>query len=191
MMHKKESANASIDLNQRDLEFAKEVRRRSGVNFNACLQCNACAGGCQFSEIMDYMPNRIVRLVQLGLKKEALTCSSIWICVSCNTCSIQCPMGIDISAVTDAVCQIAIDEKADVGEPEILKFHEEVLKTIKRYGRTHKLEIMLRYKLYTRDWFRDMGVGLKMMAKHKLDIFPSRVNKMVDIKNIFSQKKAV
>jgi hypothetical protein len=43
-------------------------------------------------------------------------------------------MGIDISAITDALCQIAIDEKADVGEPEIFKFHEEVLKIIKRYN---------------------------------------------------------
>lgn len=191
MVHKKESTKAIIDLNQRDLKFEKEVKRRSGVNFNACLHCHTCAGGCQFSQIMDYMPNRIIRLVQLGLKQEALTCSSIWICVSCNTCSVQCPMGIDISAVTDAICQIAVDEKADVGEPEILKFHEEVLKTIKRYGRTHKLEIMLRYKFYTHDWFRDLGVGLKMLAKHKLDILPSRVNQMIDIKNIFSQKKAV
>lgn len=191
MMHKEKSTNSIINLNQRDLKFAKAVKRRSGVDFNACLHCQACSGGCQFSQIMDYMPNRIIRLVQLGLKQEALTCSSIWICVSCNTCSIQCPMGIDISSVTDAICQIAIDEKADVGEPEILKFHEEVLKTIKRYGRTHKLEIMLRYKFYTNDWFRDMGVGIKMLAKHKLDILPSRVNHMRDIKNIFSQKKAV
>ncbi|MBW2490126.1 MAG: 4Fe-4S dicluster domain-containing protein [Deltaproteobacteria bacterium] len=191
MMHRKNLTNDIIDLNKRDLKFTREVKRRSGVNFNACLHCNTCAGGCQFSQIMDYMPNRIIRLVQLGLKKEALTCSSIWICVSCNTCSIQCPMGIDISSVTDAICQIAIDEKAEVGEPEILKFHEGVLKTIQRYGRTHKLEIMLRYKFYTHDWFRDMGVGLKMLAKNKLDILPSRINQIVDIKNIFSQKKAV
>ncbi len=100
-------------------------------------------------------------------------------------------MGIDISAVTDAVCQIAMEEKADVGEPEILKFHEEVLNTIKRYGRTHKLEIMLRYKLYTRDWFRDIGLGLKMLNKRKLDILPSRVNHMTDIKNIFLKRKRV
>ena len=37
MMHKKNSTNAIIDLNQRDLKFAKEVKRRSDVDFNACL----------------------------------------------------------------------------------------------------------------------------------------------------------
>jgi heterodisulfide reductase subunit C len=191
MTHKKNSTNAITDLNQRDLKFAKEVKRRASMDFNTCLHCLSCVGGCHFSQIMDYMPNSIVRLVQLGQKQEVLTCSSIWICVSCNTCSIQCPMGIDISAITDALCQIAIDEKVDVGEPEILKFHEDVLKTIKRYGRTHKLEIMLRHKLYTHDWFRDMGVGIKMLTKQKLDILPSRVNHMMEIKKIFAQKKAV
>jgi heterodisulfide reductase subunit C len=190
-MSKNESANAITDLSQRDLTFAKEVKRRSSIDFNTCLHCQSCAGGCHFSKYMDYMPNSIIRLAQLGFKQEALTCSSIWICVSCNTCSIQCPMGIDISAVTDAICQIAIDEKVDVGEPDILKFHQNVLKTIKRYGRTHKLEIILRYKLYKHDWFSDMGVGLKMLTKQKLDILPSRVKQMPYIKNIFAQKKAI
>lgn len=191
MMIKNESANAITDLSQRDLTFAKEVKRRSRINFNTCLHCLSCAGGCHFSQYMDYMPNSIIRLAQLGFKQETLTCSSIWICVSCNTCSIQCPMGIDISAITDALCQIAIDEKVDVGEPDILKFHQEVLKTIKRYGRTHKLEIILRYKLYKHDWFSDMGVGLKMVTKQKLDILPSRVKQLPYIKNIFAQKKAM
>ncbi len=190
MLPGKKSTDAITDLNKRDFTFSKEVKHRSSIDFNTCLHCQTCAGGCHFSEFMDFMPNRIIRLVQLGLKQEALACSSIWICVSCNTCSIQCPMGIDIAPITDAICQIALDEKADVGEPDILKFHEDVLKTIKRYGRTHKLEIMIRYKLYKHDWFRDMGVGLKMMAKQKLDILPSRVKQMPYIKNIFTQKKA-
>ncbi|MGB5991137.1 MAG: hypothetical protein WBG61_02315, partial [Desulfobacterales bacterium] len=68
MTHKRKSTNTIIDSNQRDLKFAKAVKRRSGVDFNACLHCHTCAGGCQFSQIMDYMPNRIIRLVQLGLK---------------------------------------------------------------------------------------------------------------------------
>jgi len=44
-----------------------------------------------------------------------------------------------------------------------------VLGSIERYGRTHKLEIMLRYKLKTRDLISDWTVGMKMLAKRKLD----------------------
>jgi len=76
-----------------------------------------------------------------------------------------------------------------VAEPDILKFHREVLNTIHRYGRTHKLEIMLRYKLHKRDWFSDMGVGMKMLTKRKLELLPSRVKHMKDIKDFFKQRK--
>ncbi len=171
-------------------DFAKEVKQRAGTDFNACYHCLSCGGGCPFSEAMDYLPNQIIRLVQLGRKKEVLESSSIWICVGCNNCSVQCPNSVDISAVTHALCQMAVEEKVTVAEPDILKFHQEVLNTVHRYGRTHKLEIMLRYKFYKKDWFSDMGVGMKMLARRKLELLPSRVTQMKDVKFAFNQKQA-
>ena len=171
--------------------FAKRVQRRSGVDFNLCYHCLSCACGCPFSDFMDVHPNKIIRLVQMGLKQEALQCSSIWICVGCNTCSVQCPNGIDISSITHTLCQMAVEENAAVAEPDILAFHREVLNTIQRYGRTHKLEIMMRYKLHKRDWFSDMGVGLKMFAKRKLELLPSRVKKVVEIKDFFKHNGGI
>lgn len=170
-------------------DFAKEVKERSGVDLNLCNHCQSCACGCPFSESMDFLPNRVIRLVQLGLKEEVLQCSSIWICVGCNTCSVQCPNGIDISAITHTLCQIAIEAKETVAEPDILMFHREVLSTIQRYGRTHKLEIMLRYKMNKRDWFSDLGVGIKMFTKRKLELMPTRVQHIDDIKGFFKHRK--
>jgi heterodisulfide reductase subunit C len=180
----------SIDISNRDNGFISEVMRRSGVNMNLCWHCQSCAGGCPFVNAMDYPPNRVIRLVQLGLKKEALQCSGIWICVGCNTCSIQCPNAIDIPAVNDALREMAIEEGVTVAEPDILNFHQEVLNSIERYGRTHKFEIMLRYKLRRRDWFSDMAVGLKMFAKRKLELLPSRSRDMQTIKGLFDHEQA-
>ncbi len=177
----------TIRLNDLDLKFSKDVKRRSGTDFNTCLQCRSCSGGCPFSEYMDYMPNGVMRLVQLGLKNEALTCNTIWICVGCHTCSIQCPMAIDIAAVMDALREKALAERVDVQEPDILNFHREVLNSIERYGRTHKIEIMMRYKLKTRDLISDWAVGMKMLAKRKLDLTPSRVERIGDVKKIFQE----
>jgi len=64
---------------------------------------------------------------------------------------------------------------------------QSMLKSIERYGRTHKLEIMLRYKLQKRDWFSDLDVGLKMLAKRKLDLTPSRVRQVNQVKGLFNQ----
>jgi heterodisulfide reductase subunit C len=177
----------TIRLKDFDLKFSKEVKRLAGTDFYTCLQCRSCSGGCPFSEYMDYMPNGVMRLVQLGLKAEALTCNTIWICVSCHTCTIQCPMAIDIPGVMDALREQAVAEHVDILEPDILNFHREVLGSIERYGRTHKLEIMLRYKLKTRDLISDWTVGMKMLAKRKLDLTPSRVERIDDVKKIFRE----
>jgi heterodisulfide reductase subunit C len=176
-----------IRLNDLDLNFSKEIKRLCGTDFHTCLQCRSCSGGCPFSDHMDYMPNGVMRLVQLGLKAEALACNTIWICVGCHTCSIQCPMAIDIAAVMDALREKAVSENLDIREPDILNFHREVLNSIERYGRTHKLEIMLRYKLKTRDLVSDWAVGLKMLAKRKLDLTPPKIERIGDMKKIFQE----
>ncbi len=179
-----------IRLGALDLQFSREIKQLAGTDFHTCLQCRSCSGGCPFSDHMeympnDYMPNGVMRLVQLGLKREALSCNTIWICVGCHTCSIQCPMAIDIPGVMDALRERALAEEAPVIEPDILAFHREVLNSIARHGRTHKLEIMLRYKLKKRDLFSDLDVGLRMLAKRKLDLTPSRIARIEEIQKVF------
>ena len=181
------SAQHPTDISRRDADFSAKVKRRSGVNFDLCWHCQSCAGGCPFVGAMDYPPNRVIRLVQLGLKKEALESSGIWICVGCNTCSIQCPNAIDIPAVNDALREMAIEEGVTIAEPDILNFHKEVLHSIERYGRTHKFEIMLRYKMRRHDWFSDMAVGIKMFVRRKLGLRPSRSRDIKTIKGLFDQ----
>ena len=184
-------SKSPINVNKKDLGFLNEVMKRSGQNFNMCWHCQTCVGGCPFSEFMDYPPNKIIRLVQLGQKKKALECSAIWLCVGCNTCSIQCPNAIDIPAVNDAIREIALAEGATVAEPDILNFHQEVLRSVQRYGRTHKFEIMFRYKLRKRDFFSDMVVGLKMLLKRKLEILPSKSGDVAQIKRLFHRGQVV
>ena len=186
-MKKMSSEKTKRAIFKPDVAFGNEVVRRSGDNFRRCLQCLCCAAGCPVSHAMKYRPNGIIRLLQLGYKKEALESPDIWLCVSCHTCSDACPMAIDISAMMDALRQIAIEEGVQISEPGILNFHHEVLNSLRRYGRTHKLEIMMRYKLRQRDFFSDMEVGLKMLTKRKLDLKPSMIEDPDQIQKLFSK----
>ncbi len=61
-----------------------------------------------------------------------------------NTCAMECPNGVDVPTVMDGLRQMAIREKIPAAEPAILSFHNAVIDSIARYGRTHKLEIMMR-----------------------------------------------
>jgi heterodisulfide reductase subunit C len=170
-----------------DRDFRQTVTERCGKDFHRCLQCLSCAGGCPFVEAMVYRPNGIIRLIQFGFEQEVLESPDIWLCVGCHTCSIACPMAIDMAHIMDGLREVAIETGAKIDESAIVNFHREVLGSIQRYGRTHKLEIMLRYKLRQRDLFSDMDVGLKMMAKRKLDLLPSRVSDPAVIARLCSE----
>jgi heterodisulfide reductase subunit C len=187
MMEKNSLPQSPIDIASCDRSFRREVNELSGENVGLCWHCRTCAGGCPYVKAMDLHPHAVFRLVQLGLRREALESSTIWICVSCNTCSIQCPAAIDIPAIMDALRHMAVEERVNIAQPEIVKFHEEVLASIERYGRTHKLEIMMRYKVRMRQWFQDMDLGFKMLARRKLDLTPSKINRPEEVSRLFAR----
>jgi len=178
-----------IRLRGNKLSFINELREVSGTEFRHCLQCRSCSGGCPFVEAMDLGPSKVLRLLQLGLEERALENSTIWICVGCHTCDGNCPMAIDIPAIMDFLRQKALERNVPVPEPDILNFHREVLDSIARYGRTHKLEIMLRYKVRTGSWFEDLDAGLRMLAKRKLDLLPSTVRSREIVQRIVNSPR--
>ena len=75
-------------------DFAARVDGLSGANLGGCLQCAKCTSGCPVAGPDDIQPHERVRLVQLGMKDEVLSCRSIWMCVSCQTCVSRCPQNV-------------------------------------------------------------------------------------------------
>jgi len=179
------SALAAIEEARPIRSLLDEVKERSGTELSLCYQCQACGNGCPFVRAMDYRPNQVLRLVQFGMREVVLKCKTIWVCVGCHTCSSQCPMAIDIAAVMDTLRMMAVEEGIAIGKPNIIDFHEEVLRSLEKYGRAHKLGIMLGYKRQTGGWLKDLDVGLKMLAKRKLELFPSRVKATGEIGDLF------
>ncbi len=156
-----------------------------GSDYHRCFHCRCCGSGCPFIKAMDHPPNAVIRMVQLGLLDDALASSTIWTCVACNTCSMECPMAIDIPGLMDRLRHLAIQRGVNIAEPDVLQFHRTVVDSISRYGRTHKLDIMMRFKLTTRRWLDDWQVGLKMLTKRKLDLLPSKVKRLDQVKALF------
>ena len=174
-----------ITLDETAQDFVNQVEELSHSNLSRCSHCLTCSGGCPFFEDMDVLPNGIIRMIQFGMKEQALNSSTIWLCVGCNTCSMECPNAVDMAAIMDTLRQIAILENAKIAEPGVLSFHNAVVDSIFRYGRTHKLEIMMRYKLSEKDLFSDIDLGLKMLSKRKLDLLPSKVKDKKSIQSLF------
>ncbi len=169
----------------KDHRFLKLTNRISRQNVSRCWHCWTCGGGCPVSDQMDLLPNQVIRLVQLGRRDEALGCKTIWLCIGCHTCSGQCPNSIDIAAVMDALRQLAIHDGVACPEKEILLFHKHVYESIARYGRLNKLEAMARFKLATGRPFSDIGQGVRMLLKGKLELTRERIQDHSELKRIF------
>jgi len=169
-----------------DADFPQKVKEASGTNINRCFQCLTCSLGCPVVFAMDYMPNQIVRMVQLGLKQRTLTSSTIWVCANCEACATRCPNDVEILRLMDALREMALRERMEK-EKSVTAFHHIFLENIKRRGKQHELSIILQLKLKTKDLFSDIDLGIKMILKGKLKLLPSCVRDLKGVRAIFQR----
>jgi heterodisulfide reductase subunit C len=167
-----------------DRSFLNEVSRRSGQTFEGCFHCLSCAAGCPVVEAMDYNPNQLIRMMQLGMKNKVLESRAIWLCIGCYSCISQCPNRVNIPALMDTFREMALEEKIQVSEPAILSFHKAFLDQVRKRGRVFELGLMARYKLLTGTFFQDMSAGMQMMRKGRFRLFPSRSGGRKQIRKI-------
>jgi heterodisulfide reductase subunit C len=132
-----------------------------------------------------------MRAIQLGLKKEVMQSTTIWLCVSCETCSSRCPAKIDIAKVMESLRILAAAEGSLPAEKHIDLFHRTFLNTIRQYGRAHEFSLAVTYTLKSRNLFANMGVAQTMFTKGKLVIMPPKVGGASWVKTVFSKTKSM
>lgn len=170
--------------------FLGVVNQRSGQLIQLCYHCHKCTAGCPVAFAMDYGPDRVLRMIQFGLKEQVLKSSDIWICASCETCGTRCPNEIDIARVMDALRQIAVEEGLPTKERNLLLFHNLFLSIVKRLGRMHEASLMGLYFSLSRDLSSNILIipkGVKMILKGKLPLFPHRIKGSDEVKKIFER----
>jgi heterodisulfide reductase subunit C len=165
--------------------FLGEVQGRCGENLRLCYQCLKCTVGCPTAPHMDFNPNTIVRMIQLGLKREVLESNAIWLCVSCETCGTRCPNEIDIGLLMDALREISLEEGYRPKERSIVALHNAFMESIRRGGRVHEATMLMEYKLRSGDYWTDLIPGMKLFMKGKIPLIPGRIKGMDSIREIY------
>ncbi|MFC1957761.1 4Fe-4S dicluster domain-containing protein [Chloroflexota bacterium] len=174
-----------------DDSFALQVRQVIGEKLDRCYQCFTCSLGCPVSFAMDYHPDQIIRMVHLGLKQQVLSSSAIWMCPGCETCVARCPNEVDILRVMDTLREMAIQEGIKGKESVIPAFHQTFLSPVRLFGRQYDLGMLLLLKWRPRDLFSDLGLGIRMLLKGKLAIFPDRIKGSRQVKEIFDKTRGI
>jgi heterodisulfide reductase subunit C2 len=178
-----------------DHGFAEQVRKDSGVAFDRCYQCLTCTLGCPMARYMDYHPDEIVRMVQLGLRDAVLGCSTIWICASCEACVARCPNDVNIPHLMDVLHQTALREGIKPRELKVKKFHDAFMDPIKRFGRQHEGLMSAEHFMRSRDFsLRTLKVagalGIGMMMKRKIKLMPPKAGEgKAGVRRLFEKTK--
>jgi len=168
--------------------FLQEAIEKSGEDLSLCYQCLKCTAGCPTAPYMDIRPNHIIRMIQMGMKKEVLGSSAIWFCVYCQTCGTRCPNEIHIGVLMDALREMAIEEGIPAKEKNIHLFHEAFIQSVRRGGRAHEVTMLMDYMLRSRDLMKDSLIpGVKLFLKGKFPLLPSFIKKRGEIKRIFEK----
>lgn len=170
--------------------FLEEVNKKiHGVPLQRCYHCRKCTAGCPVASHMEYNPNKVIKMIQNGKRDEVLGSSTIWICLSCETCITRCPNQVDVARMMDVLRQMAIEEGVGAREKNILKFHDAFLSNIKMGGRINEPLMMVQYKLKSGDLFSDAVMGVEMFMKGKLSLLSPRTKDIKSVKNIFEKTK--
>ncbi len=170
-----------------DTTFSAQVNELSEQTIELCYHCHKCTAGCPVAVEMEFGPDRVLRLIQLGQKDRVLGSGDIWVCASCETCATRCPNEISVAAVMDALRAISMAEGYATPEPDAPAFHRLFLGIVGRFGRMHEASLMMIYKLKTRKLMADMDSGIPMILKGKIPILPHRVRGMNEVKRIFRE----
>lgn len=167
----------TIDLvRSKDPLFQKEVEKESGQNISNCYQCGNCTAGCPASFAYDMQTNQIMRAVQLGLKEQVLNAESLWMCLSCSTCSLRCPNNIDVAGVMETLRHMARRQNS-VAVKRMDKFWLSFLDTVRYCGRSYEIGTMALYMFRSMRLTTDLDLAPNALLKQKLGLKPHVISK--------------
>jgi len=153
-------------------DFIKEVMKMpGGEKILECIQCGSCAGGCPTMFAMDYSPMQIIKMINLGLKEETLSSSTIWLCSSCYTCATRCPRDINFATLAMSLKNKAIRDNL-VKDDSKVKFHKSFFQVVDKYGRSYEPELILNI-INIKDVkgvLRNAGLGIRLLKKGKMTV---------------------
>jgi len=160
----------------------------TGYDPARCYQCGKCSAGCPMASEMDLKTHEIIRLLQLDVAPDRLLSSeSIWMCLTCETCTTRCPNEFDPAAVIDALREIALKEQPDRVPRRIAAFHSAFLDQIRSHGRVFEFGLVANYKLRSGALFADVESVPAMLARGKLSFTPKRIKGIGDLRRIFAR----
>ena len=174
-----------ISVSEPKTTMADDLLGLTGVNVATCYQCGKCSAGCPMAGESDLRPHNVMRLAMNDRRESLLDDESLWLCLTCETCSERCPNGCDPARVIDAVREMAAAAGRGPQQRNIRAFHDSFLGQIRLNGRLHEAGFMLIYKLRSGALLADASSAPGMLSRGKLPPRPERIRDVENVRRIF------
>ncbi len=179
---------------QEDLSLLQEVSTATaGVShLEMCIQCGTCGGSCPSAADMDHTPRALFAMLRAGLRDEVLHSNTPWMCVSCYHCVVRCPQEVHIADVMYTLKSMAIKAHLykDNTAPD---FSQTFVDNIEAFGRSFELGLAGRFYLQHQPLRLPgmAGMGWGMLSRKRMNILPSRIEQIDQLKAILSKAKTL
>lgn len=175
-----------------NVRFLEEVSARTaGVSrLEMCIQCGTCGGSCPSAADMDHTPRMLFALIRAGMRAQALSSNTPWICVSCYHCVVRCPQDVHIADVMYTLKSMAIQAKLykDSTAPD---FSQTFVDMVESYGRSYEFGLATRHYLkhFPMRMANIAPMGLGMLSKKRMDMTPRRIDGIDQLTAILNRAK--
>ncbi len=163
-------------------------------HLDLCLQCGTCGGSCPSGPDMENTPRQIFAMIDAGMRDEVLRSNTPWYCVSCYYCMERCPQEVHITDIMYTLKRMAIDEGyyRESTAADAPDFSSTFISIVENFGRSFELGVGAFHVLRHRPLKMvnmATGMGLNMILKGRMDLTPTRIKGVKQLKAILNKAK--
>jgi len=142
---------------------------------------------------MDIQPRQLVGYFRAGDLDSIMNSRTIWICASCYACTVRCPSGIRVTDLIYGLKRMAMDGRVRTSGLPVAELSGAFVKIVKRVGRNHEMELIVRYLLRKQPWrlFSMAPLGWRMWRTGRLQWRSSRIKGLDGLRKIIARAEAM
>lgn len=136
---------------------------------------------------MDYGPREIIAALRAGMLDRVLNANTVWLCVSCYSCTVRCPAGIPFTDVMYELKRLEVDKnlaKNAAGATMAQAFAA----TVDKHGRNAEAELLRKYYLRTSivQALRQVPLATRLFLRGRLHLFPRRIKGIKELRKMMA-----
>lgn len=140
-----------------------------GRLLDSCIQCGTCSGSCPLAGEMDFGPRGLFALIRAGDLEPALRSNTLWLCVSCQACTVRCPREMPVTELIYALKQMALAHGFVPKDQKMPDLYEAFAKQARAKGRVSEAMIGIRYGLrHPRDMLTQFSLALELLKRKRI-----------------------